>query len=49
MFDNDYGIALISEVLERSEEVLVITRVQANARFVEDVNYPSQTRPNLTG
>ena len=49
MFDNNYSVALIPEMLECREEMLVIARMQANTRFVENIDHPSQACPDLTG
>ena len=49
MFNHDYGVALVSEMLERREKVLVITRVQADTWLIKNVDDSSQARPDLTG
>ena len=47
MFNNDQGVAQIAEANERLDEAAVIPLMQADARFVEDVQHSHQSTANL--
>src|ERR1043166_2465258 len=49
MLDHKNGIAEIAQTFERFQEALVIALMQSDARFVENVKPPHQTRADLRG
>jgi hypothetical protein len=49
VLDHDYGVAQISQSPKRSQESLVVTLVQPNARLIQDVEHADQARPDLSG
>ena len=49
MLDHQHGVAQIAQALKRGEQLLVVTRVQADARLVENVQHAHQPRADLRG
>ncbi|MNP24430.1 hypothetical protein D3C76_1171910 [compost metagenome] len=49
VLDHDHRVADVAQVLEGAEQPVVIALVQANRRFVEDVQHADQTGANLAG
>ena len=49
MLDHDHRVAQVAQVDERLDELVVVPLVQADARFVEDVEHPGQARADLRG
>ena len=49
MFDNDYGIALIAQIFQCAEQAIIVTLMQADRRFIQNIKNTCQARPNLTG
>ena len=47
MLDDDNGVAEIAKVLERADKALIVTLVQADGRFIENVKNAHQARANL--
>ena len=37
MFDNNHCVALIAQVLERLQQTIIVTLMQADGRFVEHI------------
>ena len=44
---DDQGVAEVPQLLERPEELGVVALVEADARLVEDIQHPHQTRSDL--
>jgi len=49
MLDYEDGIAAFLEITQRGNESLVITRMQANRGFIQNVTDTAQIRPQLGG
>src|SRR5271156_18213 len=49
MFDDKNGIAEVAQSFERTEQAAIVTRVQADRRFVEHVKHSAQARADLRG
>ncbi|MNN82605.1 hypothetical protein D3C81_1995550 [compost metagenome] len=49
VLDHNHRVADVAQVLEGAEQPVVIALVQANRRFVEDVQHADQTGANLAG
>ena len=49
VLDDDDRIAARPELLERAEQLLVVARVQADGRLVEQVEYASESGADLRG
>ena len=49
VFHDKYRIAKIAKLLERSEQPMVIARVQADGRLIEHIEHASETRADLGG
>ena len=49
VLDHDHGIPDVTQMPERVEQTIVVALVQADARFVEDVEHAHETRANLGG
>src|SRR4029079_15019512 len=47
MLDDQHSVAEIAEFVQRSEQLLVVTRMQADARFVQHVQHSAKLRTNL--
>lgn len=47
MFNDDNGIAEITQSLERCDQCAIIVRVESDARFIEDVEDTDELRANL--
>src|SRR6185436_18461897 len=47
VLDHDDGIAQLTQSLERDEQPLIVALVQANARLIQDVKHPHESRTNL--
>ena len=45
MLDHQYGVAHVTELQKRFEQLVIITLMQANAGLVENVHDPDQTPP----
>ena len=43
----DHGIADVAQVLQGGDHLRVVFRMQADARLVEDVEHPHQSRADL--
>jgi hypothetical protein len=46
---HEHGIAQIPQALERFEQAIIVALVQADARFIQDVEHAHQPRANLRG
>ena len=49
MFYDDNGVAKVAQLLQRVDESLVVTLVQAYGRLVEYIKYVDQLRAYLRG
>ncbi len=49
MLDDDDGVALVAQVLERLQQPVVVALVQADRRLVEHVEHAGQARADLGG
>ena len=49
MFDDDDGIALVAQVFQRGQQPVIVALVEADGRFVENIEHPGQARPDLRG
>jgi hypothetical protein len=49
VLDDDYRVADIAQVLEGAEQAVVVALVQADGRFVEDVQHAHQAGADLAG
>ena len=49
VLNDENGIAKITEAFERTQKALIVTRVQADAGFVKNVENAAKTRSNLRG
>ncbi len=49
MFHHQHGIAQVAQVKQGIEQAAVITLVQANRGFVEDIHHPHQAGADLAG
>ena len=49
VLDDQQGVALVAQVLERIEQDAVVARMQADGRFVEHVAHALQVRAQLAG
>ena len=49
VFDDDDRVAQVAELGERVEQPLVVARVQADRRFVEDVQHADEAAADLAG
>src|SRR3546814_2138442 len=49
MLDDDDGVAEVAEALQGREQPVVVALVEADARFVEDVEHTRQAAANLAG
>ena len=49
VFDDDERIAQVAQALESFQELVVVPLVQADGRFVQDIEDADQTRPDLGG
>ena len=47
MLDDDNGVAEIAKVFERADKALIVTLVQADGRFIENVENAHQARADL--
>ena len=47
VFDDQDGVAAVTQALERADEPVVVARVQADARFVQDVERAREGRAEL--
>ena len=47
VLDDDNGVAEIAKVLERADKALIVTLVQADGRFIENVKNAHQARADL--
>ena len=47
MLDHDDGIALITQVLECTQQAIIVTLMQTDRGLIQDIENPGQTRPNL--
>ena len=49
VFDDDDRVAEVAELGERIEQALVVARVEADRRFVEDVEHADEAATDLAG
>ena len=49
VFDHDHGIALVAEPLESCQQAVIVTRVEADRRLVENVKHSHEAAPDLSG
>ena len=49
VFDHDDGIANVAQLFQRPQQPLVVAWMQANRRFIEDVQDTDQATTNLAG
>ena len=49
MFDNNHGIALITQVFERAQQAVIVALMQTDRRFIQHVQHPGKPRANLRG
>jgi len=49
VLDDDDGVALIAQVLQRAEQHLVVARMQADRRLVQDVDHADEAATDLPG
>jgi hypothetical protein len=49
MFDDDYRVALVAQVLQRREQPVIVALVQADGGLVEDVEDAGEARADLGG
>ena len=49
VFDDDDRVAEVAEFGERIEQALIVARVKANGRFVEDVQHADEAAADLAG
>ncbi len=49
MLDDDDRVAHVAQLRERVEQLLIVARVQADRRFVEDVEHADQAAADLPG
>ena len=49
VFNDDNGVADISQVRQCPEQALVVTLVKADGRFIENVHHADQARADLAG
>ena len=47
MLDNEHRVAALPECFQRREQLFVVARVQADRRFVQDIEHPAQIRTEL--
>ena len=47
MLDDDDGVALVAQLLERVDESLIVALMQSDAGLVEDVEHVDELRANL--
>ena len=47
MLDNDQRIPLVPQVFERIQQPIVVPLMQPDARLIQNVEHPHQTRANL--
>ena len=45
VLDDDHGVAQVAEPVEGLDQLLVVARVQADRRLVEDVQTPTRPEP----
>ena len=49
MFDNDHGVSLITQVFQCAQQSIIVTLMQSDGRFVQNIKNTCQARSNLTG
>ncbi|MNF17903.1 hypothetical protein D3C80_2216850 [compost metagenome] len=49
MLDHDHGVADVAQMLEGPQQAVVVPLVQADGRFVEDVQHAHQPGADLAG
>ena len=49
VLDDEHGVAEIAKLFERAEQAIVISRVQADGRLVQNVEHAAQARTDLRG
>ena len=49
VFDNDHSISLITKVFQCAKKSVIVTLMQSNGRFVQNIKNTCQARSNLTG
>ena len=49
VLDDDHGVALIARAAQRFQQPVVVARVQADRRLVEDVEHADQAGADLRG
>ena len=49
VFDNDDGVALVAQMLQALQQHRVITRMQADRRFVENIDDSNESTADLSG
>ena len=47
VLDHQHSVAQVAQALERLKQLLIVARVQANARLVENVQHTDQPGANL--
>ena len=47
MFDDDDGVTHVAQPVQRGDQAIVVPRVQADRRFVQDVKHSDQPRTDL--
>jgi hypothetical protein len=48
MLHHNHRIAQISQLFQHAEEALIVSRMQANRRFIENVEHSSKPGTNLS-
>ena len=46
MFDDQHAVAQVSQVTQRIDQTLVVARMQADGRFIQDIADSDQARSN---
>ena len=49
VLDDDHGVAQLGQPAQRRQQSVVVARVQADRRLVEDVKHAHQPRADLAG
>ena len=49
VFDHHHGVANVPKLFKRSDQPVVIAVMQTDARLIENIQDPHQSRPDLSG
>ena len=49
MLDDEHRVAQIAQALQRGEQAVVVALVQADARFVQNIEHADERRADLRG